>query len=67
VPLLQRLISVKTDMQTDKRYGDEYGCEDGKQVCIYIYGSSDLEKISQSTSVRSIQRNIEQDENMSES
>jgi hypothetical protein len=31
----ERLISVQTDMQTDKRYGDGYGCEYGKQVCIY--------------------------------
>jgi hypothetical protein len=31
----ERLISVQTDMQTDKRYRDEYGCEYGKQVCIY--------------------------------
>jgi len=26
---------VYEDMQTDKRYGDEYGCEYGTQVCIY--------------------------------
>jgi len=31
----ERPISVLTDMQTDKRYGYEYGCGYGKQVCIY--------------------------------
>jgi len=31
----ERLISVQRDMQTDKRYEDEYGCEYGSQVCIY--------------------------------
>ena len=29
------LISVQTDMQTDKRFGYEYGCGYEKQVCIY--------------------------------
>jgi hypothetical protein len=53
----ERLISVQTDMQTDKRYGDEYGCVYRRQVCIYIRAFWPRE-ISQSTSQRSIQSNI---------
>jgi hypothetical protein len=39
------------------RYGGEYGCGYRSQS-LYIYGPSGLEKISQSTSLRSIQSNI---------
>ena len=38
-----------TDMQTDKRYGDEYGCEYRRQVCIYTLWPRE---ISQSTSLK---------------
>jgi len=34
----ERLIPLRMDMQTEKRYGDQYGCEYSKSV--YIYGPS---------------------------